>query len=205
MRPAQALARLPPEASATDDQDYALRLVADLDPFDADIHGPLGRRELAKRQYAAALIEFQAALALGPPNLAEAHTDLGEVYLAMGPPRRRARASALSRDQISAHVRPRAGSAACGDGEELAMSKSRDLTSSHHGGHGGHGGFSGWLSLFPAISMMIVVAALVLAAPRPAQADIDRYALVGSKGVSRATRGCTVQHRAVGSTAWSRC
>jgi Flp pilus assembly protein TadD len=81
---ARVLARLAADTKAVDDQDYALRLVADLDPFDADVHGPLGRRELAKRQYAAALIEFQAALALGPPNLAEAHTDLGEVYLAMG-------------------------------------------------------------------------------------------------------------------------
>jgi tetratricopeptide (TPR) repeat protein len=91
---ARVLVHLAAEAKATDDQDYALRLVADLDPFDADIHGPLGRRELAKRQYAAALIEFQAALALGPPNLAEAHTDLGEVYLAMGR-RDDARAAAL--------------------------------------------------------------------------------------------------------------
>jgi len=28
--------------------------------------------------------EFQAALALRPPNLAEAHTDLGEALLALG-------------------------------------------------------------------------------------------------------------------------
>jgi tetratricopeptide (TPR) repeat protein len=91
---ARVLAHLAADAKATDDQDYALRLVADLDPFDADIHGPLGRREMAKHQYAAALIEFQAALALGPPNLAEAHTDLGEVYLAMGR-RDDARAAAL--------------------------------------------------------------------------------------------------------------
>jgi tetratricopeptide (TPR) repeat protein len=81
---ARVLAHLAADAKAVDDQDYALRLVADLDPFDADIHGPLGRREFAKRQYGPAVIEFQAALALGPPNLAEAHTDLGEVYLAMG-------------------------------------------------------------------------------------------------------------------------
>ena len=81
---ARALAHLAMEASATDDEDYALRLIADLDPQDKDVHGPLGRRELAKGQTGAALIEFQVALALGPPNLAEAHVDLGEAYLASG-------------------------------------------------------------------------------------------------------------------------
>jgi cellulose synthase operon protein C len=80
---ARVLVHLAETAKAVDDQDYALRLVADLDPFDANIHGPLGRRELARNRPGAALIEFQAALALGPPNLAEAHADLAEVYLAM--------------------------------------------------------------------------------------------------------------------------
>jgi tetratricopeptide (TPR) repeat protein len=37
-----------------------------------------------KGTYAPALIEFQAALALGPPNLAEAHTDVGETYFKLG-------------------------------------------------------------------------------------------------------------------------
>ena len=35
----------------------------------------------AARDFNAALIEFQAALALGPANLAEAHTDVAEVLL----------------------------------------------------------------------------------------------------------------------------
>lgn len=70
--------------SAVDDEDFALRLVADLDPFDADIHGRLGKRLAAKNQHAEALLEFEAALALGPTNLAEAHTDLADVQLKLG-------------------------------------------------------------------------------------------------------------------------
>ena len=70
--------------AAADDRDYALRLIADLDPFDAGAHVQLGRRLVAKSSWQPALIEFQAALALGPPNLAEAHTDLGEVLFRLG-------------------------------------------------------------------------------------------------------------------------
>ncbi len=78
---ARHLAALAAKADASDDQDFALRLVADLDPFDADVHTRLGKRELAKGQFQPAVIEFEAALALNPPNLAEAHTDLGEALL----------------------------------------------------------------------------------------------------------------------------
>jgi Flp pilus assembly protein TadD len=81
---ARHLALLAGKTNATEDQDIGLRLVADLDPFDGDVHSQLGRRELAKSRREAALIEFQAALALNPPNLAEAHTDIGEVLLALG-------------------------------------------------------------------------------------------------------------------------
>ncbi len=81
---ARHLALLAGKANATEDQDIGLRLVADLDPFDAGVHSQLGRRELAKSRREAALIEFQAALALNPPTLAEAHTDVGEVLLALG-------------------------------------------------------------------------------------------------------------------------
>ena len=70
--------------AAADDRDFALRLIADVDPFDADNHVQLGRRLFSKKSYQAALIEFQAALALGPPNLAEAHTDLGETLFQVG-------------------------------------------------------------------------------------------------------------------------
>lgn len=81
---ARHLALLAGKANATEDQDIGLRLVADLDPFDAGVHSQLGRRELARSRREAALIEFQAALALNPPTLAEAHTDVGEVLLALG-------------------------------------------------------------------------------------------------------------------------
>jgi Flp pilus assembly protein TadD len=70
--------------AGADDHDYALRLIADLDPFDAAVHVQLGRRLVEKNSWQPALIEFQAALALGPPNLAEAHTDLGEVLFRLG-------------------------------------------------------------------------------------------------------------------------
>ena len=81
---ARRLAVLGAKTNATDDRDRGLRLVADLDPFDGEVHGLLGRSELARGRKAEALIEFQVALALGPPNLAEAHTDAGEVLLALG-------------------------------------------------------------------------------------------------------------------------
>src|SRR6185295_6800080 len=69
---ARHLASLAGAAKAADDQDFALRLVTDLDPYDADAHGLLGRRLLQQSKFADALIEFQATLALGPVNLAEA-------------------------------------------------------------------------------------------------------------------------------------
>jgi tetratricopeptide (TPR) repeat protein len=75
------------DAAAVSNRDFAMRLVADLDPLDADTHGRLGRRLLEKNtrpDHEAALIEFRAALALGPANLAEAHTDLSDVLLRLG-------------------------------------------------------------------------------------------------------------------------
>jgi tetratricopeptide (TPR) repeat protein len=81
---ARRLVALAAGANALDDEDAGLRLVADLDPFDAEVHGKLGRRELAKGNFAAALVEYQAALALGPPNVAEARADVAEVLLKLG-------------------------------------------------------------------------------------------------------------------------
>jgi tetratricopeptide (TPR) repeat protein len=80
---ARQLASLATEAKAADDQDFALRLVADLDPFDADTHTRLARRLVARGEYAPAAVELQATLALGPANPAEAHADLADVYLRM--------------------------------------------------------------------------------------------------------------------------
>jgi tetratricopeptide (TPR) repeat protein len=71
-------------ADAADDREFALRLIADIDPFDAGAHGQLGRRLFETGKFAPALTEFRAALALGPPNLAEAHTDLGEALFKLG-------------------------------------------------------------------------------------------------------------------------
>jgi tetratricopeptide (TPR) repeat protein len=82
-------------ADAPEDHDFALRLVADLDPFDAGVHGQLGRRLVAKSQFGEALVEFQAALALGPANVAEVHTDMAEALLKLGR-RDDAKRSALS-------------------------------------------------------------------------------------------------------------
>jgi Flp pilus assembly protein TadD len=69
---------------SVEDEDFALRLITDLDPYDAAAHGLLGRRLMAQSNFAAALIEFQATLALNPPNLAEAHTDVAEAFLKLG-------------------------------------------------------------------------------------------------------------------------
>jgi tetratricopeptide (TPR) repeat protein len=78
---ARELAKLALAAKAEDDADFALRRVADLDPFDAEVHGQLGQRLMAKNDFAGALIEFQAALAQGPTNKAEAHANVAEAYL----------------------------------------------------------------------------------------------------------------------------
>ena len=81
---ARRLVSLASDPQAVDDRDAGLRVVADLDPFDAEVHGQLGRRLMEKNDPAGAVVEFQAALAVGPPNLAEAHADLGEALLKVG-------------------------------------------------------------------------------------------------------------------------
>jgi Flp pilus assembly protein TadD len=81
---ARRWAALAATANAADEEYSALRLVADLDPFDADAHGKLGRLLVAKGSNAEALVEFQAALALGPQNPADAHSDVAEVLLKLG-------------------------------------------------------------------------------------------------------------------------
>ncbi len=83
----EAARRLVTSARAAEDQEseaIALRVIADIDPFDATAHAQLGKMALARKDYAPALIELQAALALGPPNLAEAHADIAEAYLGLG-------------------------------------------------------------------------------------------------------------------------
>jgi len=81
---ARRLVELANGAGAIDDEDFALRLVADLDPFESVMHTKLGKRELLKNDNAAALVEFQAALATNPANPADAHADAAEAYLKLG-------------------------------------------------------------------------------------------------------------------------
>jgi len=82
---ARRLLAISPDSPETiEDRDYALRLIADLDPFDASVHAQLGRRLVTKSQFAPAVVEFRAALALGPPNLAESYTDLSEALHKLG-------------------------------------------------------------------------------------------------------------------------
>ena len=81
---ARRLVELSADQQAVDDRDFALRAVADLDPFDAEIHGQLGRRLMEKKDIAGAIVEFQAGLAMGPANLAEAHTDFAEALFLTG-------------------------------------------------------------------------------------------------------------------------
>jgi tetratricopeptide (TPR) repeat protein len=83
---ARRLAALAAEggAAASDDRDFALRLIADLDPFDAGVHVELGRRLLERGDFAGALVEFDAALATNPPNRVEAQTDRAEALMRLG-------------------------------------------------------------------------------------------------------------------------
>jgi Tfp pilus assembly protein PilF len=81
---ARRLATLAAAAKAVDEEDAALRLISALDPFDAETHARLGGRLLARGEAAAALLEFQATLALGPANPAEAHSDAAEAFLKLG-------------------------------------------------------------------------------------------------------------------------
>jgi tetratricopeptide (TPR) repeat protein len=80
---ARDLTKLATEAHADADRDYGLHVTTDLDPFDPSAHAELGRRELTLKQNDAALVEFRAALALGPTNRAEAHADVAEAFLAL--------------------------------------------------------------------------------------------------------------------------
>ena len=81
---ARRLVVLARQAGDTANEDFGLRVVADIFPYDVDAHVLLGRRALATKDYAAALTELEAVIALGPVNRAEAHADLAEAYLGLG-------------------------------------------------------------------------------------------------------------------------
>jgi tetratricopeptide (TPR) repeat protein len=94
VKAAQKLAALA-AGKSTEDLDFALRLITDVYPYDLDAHIQLGRRLMEQSNFASALIEFQAALALNPTNLAEAHTDVADALLKLGR-REEARKSAIA-------------------------------------------------------------------------------------------------------------
>jgi tetratricopeptide (TPR) repeat protein len=81
---ARRLAALSVDAKDTANEDFALGLIAELDPFDAGVHSKLGARLLAKGDATAALREFQAAIAIGPANVAEARADEAQALLKLG-------------------------------------------------------------------------------------------------------------------------
>jgi tetratricopeptide (TPR) repeat protein len=62
----------------------ALRLSFYVSPFDYAPHTQAGQLNLEERQYAPALSEFQVALALDPPNVAEANYNLASAYHLLG-------------------------------------------------------------------------------------------------------------------------
>ena len=62
----------------------ALRLTFYVDPFNYAQHTLAGELSLEAKDYAAALLEFQTALALQPPNVAEANYNVANAYHALG-------------------------------------------------------------------------------------------------------------------------
>lgn len=77
---ARKLAEL--SADAPDDLDFALQRIADLDPIrNPEVHGRLGMRLFEQGRFEDALVSYQVALAVGPPNVAEAHTDVAAALI----------------------------------------------------------------------------------------------------------------------------
>ena len=108
---ARRLAALAAQAKATDDENFALRMVADLDPFDADTHGLLGRRLLGEERRRRPR-RVPGGARPGPANLAEAHTDFAEALFKLGR-KDEARHARAAGAQGGADVRARAGPPAC--------------------------------------------------------------------------------------------
>ena len=74
--------------------------IAQLDPFDASNHTRLGRLKMQAGDARSAAREFRAAIASGSLDLAGAHSDLGESYLALGD-RVQARRAALAAIEVA--------------------------------------------------------------------------------------------------------
>jgi tetratricopeptide (TPR) repeat protein len=62
----------------------AMRMSFYVSPFDYVMHTEAGRLSLEEKQYAQAQTEFQVALALDPPNIAEANYNLATAYHLLG-------------------------------------------------------------------------------------------------------------------------
>ena len=62
----------------------ALRLSFYVSPFDYATHTQAGQLSLEEKQYAAALSEFRVAMALDPPNVAEANYNVASAYYLLG-------------------------------------------------------------------------------------------------------------------------
>jgi tetratricopeptide (TPR) repeat protein len=84
IEPARRLAALAAKAGDEAALATAHERVVELDPFDAESHTALGRIAVRRKDLSLATREFRAALALGPPDRASAHCDLGESYLLAG-------------------------------------------------------------------------------------------------------------------------
>jgi hypothetical protein len=125
-------------------------------------HTQLGRRLMEKGEAAPALVEFQAAIAGGPPNLAEAHTDARGGAPEARPPRRSAPIR-FARAQGSTDVRARAGRAARCDWEGLAEGQRTKAEV---------------LERTVAVIRFVLAAALLAGVPAAAHAQGDRYAVL---------------------------
>jgi tetratricopeptide (TPR) repeat protein len=86
VQPARELAALAAKAGNTAAMTLAYARIVAIDPFDAQGHSGLGRLALNNRQPDVAMREFKVALAVGAPDKASAHCDLGESYLLAGQP-----------------------------------------------------------------------------------------------------------------------
>ena len=84
IEPARRLAALATKAQNEKALAVAHDRIVEIDPFDAQGHTGLGRLALKRGDAPLAMREFKAALAVGPADLASAHCDLGESYLAAG-------------------------------------------------------------------------------------------------------------------------
>jgi tetratricopeptide (TPR) repeat protein len=86
LEPARRLSALATKAQDDDAAAIAYERIVEIDPFDAAAHTGLGRLAIKRRDATVAVREFRAALAIGPPDRAAAHCDLGESYLLAGRP-----------------------------------------------------------------------------------------------------------------------